>query len=502
MPRSLGLRIDPASDAPIYRQIVDQIASRIVTGTFPAGFKLPPTRTLAAEIAAHRNTVVRAYDELEASGMVETGIGRGTFVAARPAAVRPRSAPREAAFPWESLIANVSAVEPLRRFSQFARPIHGPEVVNLTQMQPPPDLLPVAEFRRTVDHVLKTRGSRALGYAPREGVPRLRALIAEDLERHGVPARAEDVIVTTGSQQAIDVIARMFVAPGDAFLVNRTTYSGAIDVLSAAGARLIGVPSDDEGPDLAALERLAGSRAKGIYLMPNCQNPTGEIVSKRRREALVEWSHRARIPIVEDDYGSDLVLDDEPLPPALRALDGDVIYIGTFSKRLIPALRIGFILCPPALRPHVTALKHAMDLGTSALLQHALAEFLERGYLRAHVRRVRDAYRERRDALEGALAADLPREIHWRSPRTGLLLWLPLPPGLTASEVTDEARRAGVLVASSAQFATGMAEEEGIRLAYCYEPPARLVTGAQRLATVFTKLTGSRQDLIACESVP
>ena len=495
MARSIGISIDPKSREPLYKQIADQIAARVRSGAFPTGYKLPPTRLLATELGTHRNTVVRAYDELESTGCIESGVGRGTFVAAKPA---PGSTPRLAApapavsLPWESLISNAGMLEPLRRHAHnLALPIG--DTVDLRRMQPSADLLPGDQVRRCVDHTLRTRGARALGYPPRDGAPRLRALISEDLERQGVPARAEDIIITTGSQQAIDVIARTLIHPGDCFLVNRTTYSGAIDVLTAAGARLIGVPSDDEGPDPVALERLAPSHAKGLYLMPNCQNPTGEVVSKRRREFLLEWSHRARIPIIEDDYGSDLMLEDEELPPALRALDADVIYIGTFSKKLLPALRVGFMVVPRGLRTHVSALRHAMDLGTSPLMQHALAEFMERGYLLPHLRRVKAEYRTRRDSLERSLAAHLPSHIRWRSPRTGVVLWLPLPTGqIGAMELTEEARRNGVAVLPGSQFAAGSQHEDGIRLTFCSETPERLSLAAKRLGKAFANLETSR----------
>jgi GntR family transcriptional regulator/MocR family aminotransferase len=287
MVKPTGISLDTAGATPIFRQIADQILHRIRTGAFPEGHRLPPTRQLATELATHRNTVVRAYEELEATGLVESVVGRGTFVsagAAAPATATPGSAP---SLPWESLVTNSPAAEPLRRYAQFARAVPAGDVVDLSRMQPSPDLLPADQLRRAIDHVLRTRGARALGYAPREGLPRLRALIAEDLTRRGVPARAEDVVITSGSQQAIDLVARMLVRPGDLFLVNHSTYGGAIDVLTAAGARLVGVPSDGEGPDLEALERLAGAGAKGLYLMPNCANPTGEVVSTRRREQLV-----------------------------------------------------------------------------------------------------------------------------------------------------------------------------------------------------------------------
>ena len=502
MAKPIGISLDATDATPIFRQIADQILHRIRTGAFPEGHRLPPTRSLAAELATHRNTVVRAYEELAASGVVESVVGRGTFVAAgAPAATPARQSPSPS-LPWESLVTNSPAAEPLKRFAQFARAAPAGDAIDLARMQPSPDLLPADLLRRAIDHVLRTRGARALGYAPREGLPRLRALIADDLTRRGVPARADDVVITSGSQQAIDLVARMLVRPGDAFLVNHSTYGGAIDVLQASGARLVGVPSDGEGPDLEALDRLAALGAKGLYLMPNCANPTGEVVSARRREALVAWSHRARVPILEDDYGANLTLDDGPHPPALRALDGNVIHLGTFSKQLIPALRIGYVLCPPAVRQHLISLKHAVDLGTSALLQHALAEFLDRGYMRAHVRRVSAEYRARRDALEGQLGASLPRQFRWRSPRTGVLLWLPLPAEYRAEPIVEEARRRGVVVTTGAQFAAGIPPEEGLRLTFCFEPPERLVEAARRLgAAVAAAAPPRRARRAAAEAV-
>src|SRR5262249_12650777 len=157
-------------------------------------------------------------------------------------------------------------------------------------------------------------------------------------------------------------VARALVNPGDPFLVDEATYTGALNLLSVAEARLYGIPADAEGPDLVALDRASRVGAKGLYIMPNCQNPTGARVSAARREGLVAWSHAAGVPLVEDDYASDLTLDGATPPAALRALDSEVIYLGTYSKKLAPSLRIGYILCPRGLRPYLTTLKGAMDL--------------------------------------------------------------------------------------------------------------------------------------------
>ena len=480
MHKPLGIRLDPGLTDPLYRQLFDQLVARIQSGTFPARYRLPPSRALARELGTHRNTVVRAYEDLEAAGFVLSTVGRGTFVADRPPA--PAGAPPadRGALPWASLASHALQAEPLGRSERLAAS-GGAGVISLARMQPSADLLPDDLFRRCMDHVLRTQRHKALGYGPREGVPRLRALVAEDLARQGIPACADDVVITTGSQQALDLVVRALVNPGDPVLVNETTYHGALNLLALGGARILGVPSDEDGPDPRALERYGRMGAKLLYLMPNCQNPIGTRISAERREALVEWSHAAGVPLVEDDYASDLHLEPEPPLPALRTLDGEVIYLGTYSKKLIPALRIGYLVCPRALRLAVGRLKQAMDLGTSALLQHALAEFLERGYLSPHLAMVCAEYRRRRDALEAALRRHLPRSALWKRPETGVALWIPAPSGLDVTRLYGEAQRQGVVFSPSMLYEVGGEPRQGLRLTYCAEPVDRLAEGARRL---------------------
>jgi GntR family transcriptional regulator/MocR family aminotransferase len=491
--RPTGIKLDASHGEPLYRQIVDQVIDRIRSGAFPPGFRLPPTRTLARELDAHRNTIVRAFEELQSAGFIVSIVGRGTFVTDElPAAEAPAPPPSRAGMPWASLLSRATRAEPLGRADAMARPAPFRDTIDLSRMQPSDDLLPHQAMRRCIDHVLRTRGAAALAYAPREGLPKLRELIVEDLSRLGVPARAEDVLITTGSQQALDLVARALIDPGDTFLVEDATYSGAINLLAAAGARVVGVRSDGEGPDLASLEQHARGGAKGFYLMPNCGNPTGSCVSARRREALVAWSHRAGVPLIEDDYGADLNLEGDAPPAALRALSSDVIYVATFSKKLIPALRVGFMVCPESLRKDLLPLKHTMDLGTSVLLQHALCEFLERGYLRAHLRHTVPEYRARRDALAGVLADGLPDDVEWTLPRRGLVLWLTLPDWMDPATVYEEARRQGVLVTPGALYSASGRDRHALRIAFCGEKPARLAEGAGRLCRALRELGAGR----------
>lgn len=489
----LGLSLQPTADEPLYRQIFDQVVDRVRTGALPPGFRLPPTRTLARALGTHRNTVVRAYEDLEGAGFVESTVGRGTFVSKLPKArlvpaVQTRDDGR---LPWSTLVSHSSTSEMLGRQDRLNRGLgSGIDVVNLTRMQPSADLLPDELLRRCIEHVLRSVGPRALGYGSRDGLPRLREAISADLARQGVPAGADDLVVTSGSQQALDLVVRTLANPGDPFLVDESTYTGALNVIAAAGARPIGVPSDDEGPSLEALERLGRSGAKALYLMPNCHNPTGATISPARREALVDWSHRAGVPIIEDDFVADLNVEGVPAPAPMRSLDGDVIYIGTFSKRLIPALRTGFVVSPAPLRPRLVALKYTVDLGNSELVQHALAEFLERGYLTAHLARSVPEYRRRRDALEEALRRHGPRWLRWRRAERGVALWIPLPPSLDPRVVFEEAHRKGVLVSPSTLNTLEDRMPGGVRLTFCAEPVERILEGAKRFTRALAVVEG------------
>jgi DNA-binding transcriptional MocR family regulator len=485
---TLGIQLEPHGDRPMFLQLFDAISERIRRGTYPPGYRLPPTRSLADELGAHRNTVVHAYRELEAAGLIQSTVGRGTFVAPRREPEPASPPPDRGGLPWGALVARAVTIEPLDRAERLTRVRAGPaDLIRMDRMQASADLFPVDELKRCVTHVMRTVGARALAYTPRGGIDRLRELIAIDLRRQGVPASQEDLVITTGSTQGLDLMARALVNPGDTFLVDESTYAGALTLFSTAGARLVGVRGDDEGPDLASLESASRTRPKGYYVMPGSQNPTGTQISLERRRELVDWSHRLGIPLIEDDYSADLRLDDSPPLPALRSLDGEVIYLGTYSKKLMPALRIGYLLCPPALHKRLTALKYAMDLGTSGLLQYVLAELLERGTMETHLSRLRTEYRRRRDALHGALQKALPSDVHWHLPTAGLALWLPLG-GLDSETIAEEAHREGVAIGPGALNQVTPDAPPGIRLTYCAEPPARLIEGARRLGRAWTRL--------------
>jgi GntR family transcriptional regulator / MocR family aminotransferase len=498
MERRTGLSLDPKRVEPLHRQIFDQVVQRIQSGAFPGGHRLPPTRELASEVGAHRNTVVRAYEDLVEAGFVTSTVGRGTFVASAPPAMPLRIVASAADLPFRALLSRVAteraAVASGRREPSPAIAPTAMDAVNLASEDPSADLLPHELYRRCVDYVLRTLGPRALSTLPPEGTHHLRGLIAEELRRQGVPATAETILITGGEARTLDLLARALVDPGDAVLVDALTSRAAAAVLTAAGAHLIPVPDDGEGPSLAFLKRHARASAKGFYLTPSEGRASGVALSLERRAAVVAWSREARVPLVEGETAAELRLDGGALPPPLRALDGDVVHAGGYSRRLSPALEVGYVVCPAALRPALVALQQATGTGASALAQHALAEFLERGYLRAHRARVTPQYRARREALDSALTPNLPRGARLRRPEHGAHLWLSLPPWMSADRVEAEARRRGVLVATSAAAAFPD-ERPALRLSFAAEPPPRLIEGARRLGKVLASLLGHAGQL-------
>lgn len=491
-PLRVGIKLDVRSKLPLHRQIFDEVVARIEARAFPPGYKLPATRVLAQELSTHRNTVARAYAELEAAGFVSSGVGRGTFVEAALPAARgegfPQAGHEGAGLPWSALLSRAARSDAIERVERRA-PTEGRSAINLVHTQPSAELIPDELLRRCITHALSGHALSTLSYAPPEGTLRLREQVARDLVARGVPTRAEEVIITSGSQQGLDLVARALLNPGDTLLVEPTTYSGAIELFTLAGARLVTVPTDSSGPEPAALERAYRPEVKALYLMPNAHNPTGRTMPAERRRALVAWSRAAGVPIIEDDYAAGLELEPEQEPlPHLRALDGEVIHVSTFSKRLAPALRMGYVVAPAALRPVLTSTKRVVDLGASLVLQQALAEFMERGYLRAHAGRMREVYRTRRDALESALTKSVPPGVRWQTPTHGLVLWLTLPAGLDADRVAEEAERAGVLVGASSLWSVGARPAAALRLSFSAEPEARLVEAARRLGKVLKQM--------------
>jgi GntR family transcriptional regulator/MocR family aminotransferase len=412
----------------------------VVDGRLPAGHRLPPTRALAADLGVARGSVAAAYERLVAEGYLVARVGSGTFVASVPAADRPR---RHAADPlrpragwqWEPLPASGERTAPRIDFRTGIPDVR---------------LFPFDTWRRLVAAELRPGANAPGQYAAPAGHPALRTAIARYLGyARSVRAAAGDVVVTNGTQHALDLVGRVLLRAGDVVAVEEPGYPPARRLFASLGARVVGVPVDEEGLVVAALP----GACRLVYATPSHQFPLGRPMSLARRRELLEWARRRPVAIVEDDYDSEFRYSARPLEP-LHSLDtaGRVLYIGTFSKSMLPSLRTGFVLVPPGLRDAVVAARQVGDGYGQVAVQAALARFIDEGLLARHVRRASKAYLSRFNAIVGCLGL-LP-ELEVLSSAAGLHVTALLRRG-SAARVVAAAAAAGVVVEDLAGYATG-----------------------------------------------
>lgn len=473
--RALGLAIDAGRPSPLYQQVFDEIAGRIRNGAFPPGFRLPATRELARELRVHRNTLVRVYEDLEHAGLVSSRVGSGTFVLAppRPEAELDTHAPRGL----------VATRRPEPSSNREAPILASSDLVDLATAGVANLVDAHADLRRCTEQVFRRMGAAALVDPPAEGVGELRERIAEELGRRGLPASADAIVVTGGTEETLLLLARSVARPGETVLVPSDLRAGERAALAMAGVRATRAPRDGHGPRPGALRRSERSAVRAWLLRAGSSDGDG---LERRRE-LVAWARRARVVLVEDgSFGA--VEATGPQLPALRALDGSALFVASFAD-LIPALRVGFVVAPAAIRDTLVRAKAGFGAGPSALLQHVLARLLDRGCLRAHSDALRAESRARRATLEAALAGDLPAGYRL-VPAAGPFFEIALPPVVPAALARRAASRAGVRVAEGAA--------QTLRISWRAEPAPRLEDGARRLCRALAALAATGPGAPAC----
>jgi DNA-binding transcriptional MocR family regulator len=498
------LRLDRDSRTPLYLQIRNQLREMILDGTLSEGSRLLPERKMAAALGVNRGTVVNAYRELAADGLVEAHVGRGTTVCRLPvsevsgsevAPSHPFDYAQDKPLVWnEYFVPRLEGGrDPLLR--DLMALLTRSDTISFAAGIPAPELYPLDDFRQTMTHVLNTVGQALLQPCPVEGYYPLRQTIARRMADRGAALRAENILIVTGSQQGLDLVARAFLRAGDEVIVEAPSYLGALQIFGAAGARLLGVPLDEEGMRLDVLENiLVRYRPKLIYTLPTFQNPSGCTMAPRRRLRLLELARRHRVPIVEDDPYGELYYTDQP-PAPLLALDQDeyVIYLSTFSKILFPGLRLGWVAAPRPVIERLSQIKQLADLHCSTLIQGAAHEFCGRGALDKHLDRVRDLYRQRRDAMLTALTRHSPAGLEWDEPQGGFNLWCRLPLGLKARQLMTEAARHSVALVPGEVFYPDGGGQEEMRLNFSCPPVTLIEEGVQRLGAAMTTLLKKRE---------
>ncbi|HLW61236.1 MAG TPA: PLP-dependent aminotransferase family protein [bacterium] len=495
----MDISLNRGSDTPLYRQLHGALADRIGTGDLAPGFRLPSVRGLAKVLGVSPITVVQAYNALAADGLIHASAGRGTFVRVAPAEAVFQSEGRhhessalaaQRDDEWQSSMPVYLRAPRIAAMQSLLRPGRRPGMISLAAGTPDPKLFPLRALGRLWSRVMALDDPRFLQYGTPQGDYHLRTWIAEHCSAMGIAARPEDILITSGSQQAIDLIARTLVGPGDYVLVESPTFITALDILEGRGAKLLGVPIDAEGPQIdVAASLIERYRPRLMYTIPTAHNPTGVTMSEGRRRQLAALARRHNLLILEDDSCSEFTYEGE-VPAAIKAFDagGHVALVVSFSKTVIPGLRVGCVVAQGPLLARLIESKSVADRFTSPLIQRTLWRYLCAPQYAKDLAVARDTYRRRRDALLRALEHAMPEGVGWTHPTAGFNVWIHLPDGVSASDAFEEGLKEGVACAMGDLFLPHVPPPAGLRISFADNPEEVAGEGIRRLARAITRL--------------
>ncbi len=446
------IKLDSASEVPLYRQLASAIREMMERGMIQSGERLPATRELAGRLGLNRTTVSAAYAVLEQNGCLEGHVGRGSFVAKRDPATR-------GTLDWDSIL------PPLSR-----SPGNGQAVeISFANSRPCEEAFPLTEFRSLAKEVIDGPEAAEIlqlgspyGYAP------LRRYLLNEALADGSACLSDDLMITNGCQQALDLIARVFISGKETVIVEDPVYHGLLRVFSRAKANLIGVPVDSGGIDTDLLERAMDEhKPRLVVLTPSFQNPTGGTLTLERRKRIIQMAQRCGAVLVENDIYSDLRYRGPNLP-TLKELDenGQTILLRSYSKVSFPGLRVGWIIAPRAVIARLAESKQICDLHSDQLSQAVLLRFAESGELKRHLERTRRAGLERLDAIIDACTRFLPRGARFAQPDGGMNLWIDLPAPLMAEKVLTLVEEKGVSFLPGSYFSEKAGHERGLRISF------------------------------------
>lgn len=467
--------IDRDSIVPLYRQIYESMRESILTGALPESTRLPPERALAERLAVNRSTIVHAYRELSADGLIEQRVGSGS----RVAPLRRGQAERAPSVPWWVTL-------PPWRVGEFPTVLgelaakQEPGKLSFVQGVAPSEPSPLKELAKSFQAV-GTDERFVLSYGDSEGYEPLREAIAARMAQRGARTAARDVIVLTGSTQGIMIVAQSLAEPGDEIIVEVPSYPGALQIFQICGLRAIPVPVDEDGMRVDHVEAvLRTRRPRFIYTMPSLHNPTNVTMNADRRERLVTLAKRAGIPVIEDDpYGE---LAASGAPPLVAMAPDYVVYLSTFSKTIAPSLRVGWLVAPRTILDRLLMRKQAYDMATSLYVQAAVTGYLERAY-DAHVGQLREELRERRRIADAAIAEHWPKSIRVSPAGGGFYLWANTPREIRARPLLDAAERFGASFLFGEAFFAHSGGDHHFRLALTAVARNEIAEGIRRIGS-------------------
>jgi 2-aminoadipate transaminase len=378
-----------------------------------------------------------------------------------------------------------SIIREILKFTQM------PDIISFAGGLPAPELFPIREFEEASRHVLNTDGERALQYSLTEGLLPLREALAEKMGKYGIPVEPKNIMLTNGSQQALDLIGRIFIDEGDVIVTGAPTYLGALQAFKVYAPRVVGVPVDDSGMVVDELEKvLAKEKPKFIYVLPNFHNPMGVTLTLERRTQLVKAAAKYGIPIIEDDPYGELRFEGEDITPIIVLHKENVLYLSTFSKTLAPGIRLGWVVAPEQIIRKLVQAKQATDLHTSTFIQMIASDIMSRGILKAHSKVIRAAYGERRNIMIASMEEHFPAGVTWTKPVGGLFLWVRTPEHVNTMDLLETAVEDKVAYVPGSVFYPDGSGLNTMRLNFSNATPDKIREGIKRLGRVLEKAIG------------
>lgn len=480
------LHLDRSLPVPIYLQIKESVRKLIVQGTLRPGERLPSTRQLSNQLGINRMTVDAAFRGLEADGLIQSHVGRGSFVSPLASVLEPKEKPEydpEAASRfWTPLFVD-SRTNPVSLPTMPAW--QSSRSISFVAAAPGPELFPAIEFRRCADFVLKRRISDISRIGSPDGLASLKSYLARWFSQNGMEVSEDEIIITTGCQQGMDLVRKLLIGPGDSLVMCNPNYPGAVAALAPTSTERLPMPMQSSGIDVRSLTSLLSQgRSKLIYTVPNFHNPTGASLPLESRRQLCVLASQFRVPIVEDDVFGELRYSG-PVLPTLRSLRPEVtIYVGSFSKMLTPALRLGWMIAPRPVIQQVNLLKQSADLHTNLLIQATMEEFCRRDLLNRHMRRMRRVFMKRRDAMAEALHKHFPDEARFEIPDGGLSMWVTLPADCNTDELARLSDERGVRFLPGSAFYFRSHLHNSLRLSFASETEEKIEQGIRTLGSL------------------
>lgn len=508
----LPVHLQSESHIPLYVQLRDQLRALVHSGELRTGDRIPASRELAGQLGVHRTTVANAYAELESEGLIQGHVGRGTFICAANGRQFSPAPPSRGngggSVRWESLFADERGDDGLERLM----PPIPQGAIGFTCARPSDEFFPVEDFRRCANAVLRSEGRRILQLGPTDGYEALKIALVEMLREEGLNVRAEQILITDGCQQAIDLVSRLFLRPGDSVALENPAYPGAVSIFTSARVRALGVPVE-AGPErvginLDALESvLMQNRVKFVLVTPDFQNPTGTTLPVAERRCLLDLAARYQVPVIEDAIYARLRLRGSRVP-TLKSLDreGNVIQLDSFSKIAFPGLRVGWCIGAESAIDRLRLIKQSADLHTDQLAQAILAEFIRRGYLARHLSKMTKVHRSRLAAMEEALEKYMPDGTTWTRPEGGMTVWVTLPAGFDAGELLIHARERKIIFIPGRHFYLQQPKPNTLRLGFSTIPEKMITKGVQVLGELIRvelqkRQRGARQEAVWREAL-